>query len=682
MLGVCIIRLADMQLREKSYYNKKIEQLKSQWQDYQQTQTVRGDILDCRGRVLATDQPEFKISISYELLKFMDERVRRGKLLKADRREDRAVIYPELKEEISTEFQKLETIIEKLSRFGQSKQKITSRINSINESIWNLRGFLAWARNNPDTEIIKKYGSITSVPVSVAFDELEKKFPNETKRLTKILEIDDLADMYEDFPILTLKNQDDIFTAQIEFMQNEEVQISPSSKRSYPYGEAASQAIGWVGSATQPKDTELFEGDKLSRYLEGEICGREDGTEYVCESILRGRRGELLYDIDEKLVTLTERNFGRDVQLTIDIELQREIEQVLNVKPENIEKFRPKSAVVIDISTGKILVLASVPGFEPAEVRSRYGELINDANRPMTNRAINKLYPPGSVVKPLIAAGGLQEEVISPTESIECLAQKAPKGWPSCWIVRHGQGHTSKWAAEGGNNARNAIKGSCNIYFSRLADKINPRTLQRYLWMFGYGRSLIFPLEGIERNFRQADGIISSELPEEKIKSFNDVGFLDTSERRWFGIGQGNLRVTPIQVAVSMGTIARDGYFKQPVLFAEQVNESNGVNLGLSQEILNIVKDGLYAVVNEYGGTAYNEFRPNDFEKNGIKVHGKTGSTEAPENAWFAGFAEYERARGVAFAVIVERGESGAHDAAPLGKKIVEICQRRGYLEQ
>ena len=96
-----------------------------------------------------------------------------------------------------------------------------------------------------------------------------------------------------------------------------------------PTGPAAAQTIGWVGPATQPRDVKLFEDDPLASYLKGEVCGREDGVEYVCESILRGRRGEIVYDIDRQLVRETETEFGQDVQLTLDIELQKQIEQRL-----------------------------------------------------------------------------------------------------------------------------------------------------------------------------------------------------------------------------------------------------------------------------------------------------------------------------------------------------------------
>jgi hypothetical protein len=91
------------------------------------------------------------------------------------------------------------------------------------------------------------------------------------------------------------------------------------------HGPVASQTIGWVGVATQKQDKELFEDDRLASYREGELCGREDGVEYVCESILRGHRGELVYDIDRELVRQNEPDYGDDVILTLDVALQQRI---------------------------------------------------------------------------------------------------------------------------------------------------------------------------------------------------------------------------------------------------------------------------------------------------------------------------------------------------------------------
>jgi penicillin-binding protein 2 len=252
-------------------------------------------------------------------------------------------------------------------------------------------------------------------------------------------------------------------------------------------------------------------------------------------------------------------------------------------------------------------------------------------------------------------------------------------------FIRSRVGHDSRWA----NTARNAIKGSCNVYFSQLADRIEPEVLQQWLFKFGYGHDVLFlPDSLIEtaktdviRNFNQASGIISSTNPRSKILSFEDVPPLRERERRYFGIGQGNLRATPLQVANSMAAIARGGIYKRPRLIWEPGN-SEGTDLGISLETLAVIYDGMNAVVNEFNGTAHTPFEPflATLAAEDVKVYGKTGSTEKPPHAWFGGFAQDSTARKIAIAVVVEGGQHGSTDAAPLARNIIQLCIEAGYI--
>jgi len=431
--------------------------------------------------------------------------------------------------------------------------------------------------------------------------------------------------------------------------------------------------------------------------LGGELCGREDGVEYVCETILRGRRGELVRDIDLQIISRTETRFGKDVSLTLDIELQRKIENYLARYRHDPNCGPGMAAVVVDAGTGDILALVSMPVFDLNRARYDYSELANDPNKPLINRAINERYPPGSVVKPLILIAGLESGKINPEEIISCPAQKAPGNWPSCWLYnRYRLGHDGKWQSDGGNSAHNAIKGSCNIYFSRLAERIGPLFLQQWLFKFGYGRNILLPPLSIaetelNRNLRQLSGVIDSSITRGPISSFEQVPPLSKSERRQFGIGQGNLRVTPLQVANAMAAIARGGFYKRPRLFLEGPqepasieNRESSIYLNISPQTLAVIYDGMSAVVNEPGGTAYTEFAPvlAGLARQGTKVYGKTGSTEAPENAWFAGFATDGAGRSISIAVVVEGGQHGSSDAAPLARDIIQFCIDEGYIGQ
>ena len=681
-LLVCLLRLIQMQLLPDSSLQDEITKLKLRRGRYTQLKTVRGRILDRKNRVLASEQLRFQLHINYELSSFADKRVIENKRLKAAGKYPPEIITVETEKELERGLENLQQIIEKCTYFGPEYITIEEKIKRINNSIWNLRTFLAWRRNNLNPDIIKKYDNkISNIPLSEAITDFEKQEPNERRRFLLVSKVDDIAEMNKTWPLLELKTDDDIFTAQLEFMNSDGIQIIPKAHRFYPYGPVAAQTIGWVGPATQEQDKRLLAKDRLSRYLSDEVCGREDGVEYIYETTLRGRRGEAVYDIDHKLIERTETQFGKEISITLDIELQKRIEDYLANCQFNAYCKTPTAAVVIDVATGDILAMASMPNFDLNRARYDYGILAQDPNEPLRNRAINKHYPPGSVIKPILLVVGLESGKITPEQIISCAAKKAPKGWPNCWIYNKYQiCHDDKWQYSGGNNARNAIKGSCNIYFSQLANSINPEVLQQWLSAFGYGREIPFtsatysssPVDHSSnhklRNLRQAHGIISVQNP----------------ELRYFGLGQGSLRVTPLQVANAFAAIARGGLYKLPRLFMDNTDNAKfePVDLNISSETLAVIYDGMSAVINEFGGTAYDEFAHSNFAEQGIKVYGKTGSTQEPANAWFAGFAEDSKGRSIAIAVIVEGGQHGSSDAAPLARDIIGFCIEAEYIGQ
>lgn len=688
LLLIGVLRLAQMQLLASSSLQDEIAALKLQRGRSRQLNTLRGQILDRHGNVLATDSPQFQIAIDYRLTRFWDDRVVEAMRLLAREKAVNPSLY-DLEEEIETRRSDLRRIIHDCSAFGASAASIEDRIRNINDERWNLRAFIAWYRNSPDPNLIARYeGRVNSIPPAEAQADFERRFPDRAERLKRIARIDDLAGLYGSEPLLDLTSDDDVFAAQIEFMDINDVSVIPKGQRQYPYGSVAAQTIGWVGPATQDDDKELFKHDRLARYLEGEVCGKPPGVEYVCEAILRGRRGELVYDIDRKLIRQSETVFGRDVQLTLDIELQQRIENYLTDRTLNPNYSAPSAVVVLEIRSGDILALVSTPTYDLNRVRYDYGKLVSDPNQPLWNRAISQQYPPGSSVKPIIMVAGLESNAITADEVIHCPSAPAPQGWPNCYIYKEYRvGHDARWV----NNGRNAIKGSCNIYFSRLADRIEPEVLQRWLYQFGYGHEVPLnypPVDSNEirpRQLIQAQGQISSErIPEgTRIRSFAEVPPLSKGNRRLFGIGQGNLWASPLQVANSFATLARGGRARPARLFLQP--ETPGrleetVDLNISPATLQVIYDGMDAVVNETGGSAHNAFRPSGLAAQGVKVLGKTGSTERPYHAWFAGFAQDDEGAKVAIAVLIEGGQHGSSDAAPVARDVIQFCVDAGYV--
>jgi len=668
-----------MQLISRSYYRDKIAQLKAQRISTHEFQTVRGNIVDRKGRILATDEPEFQLHINYQLTQYADERVQRAALLRARRRPDAQAAVAGVQNDFAEGQSRLQTVIEKCVQFGAEHEKIADTIDDINNRVWNIRQFIAWIRNEPDERVLQAHGSISSIPASVAVAAFADQFPDEQQQLLLTAAVSDIPEMRDNWPLLDLETDDDTFTAQLEFLDIDGVEIKPRGKRHYPYGSAAAQTIGWVGPATEA--FELDWDDELQSYMPGDVCGRRPGAEYICEALLRGRRGMVVYDIDRQLIRRTEPQLGEDIKLTLDIELQSDIENLLLDWPHDPNCSDRMAAVVMDVQTAEILAMVSLPSYDLNRVRHDYNELISDANEPMINKAINKQYPPGSIIKQLILIAGLESGKVTPDEVISCPPRAAPRGWPNCWIFnRYGWlGHDDQWE----NNGRNALKGSCNIYFSQLASRIEPEELQQWLLNFGFGRRFELAPQSVRnstarRDFHTAPGIISTGPGQD-----GRPGPLRRNELRWFGIGQGNLRVTPLQVVTSTATMARGGMFAQPRLFIEDDNEPpNWQSIDMSPRTVDVVRDGTYAVVNERGGTAFNVFEETDFGKLDVTVYGKTGTTQAPSNAWFEGFAEDSDGRAVSVAVIIEQGRSGANDAGPLAREIIKFCIERGYLGQ
>lgn len=708
LLLVMVLRLTQMQLLPSPELQSKINYLKRIAGDSQQTKSLRGRILDRNGEILAGEEAVFKLFVDYRLIQYKDARIQEALRVRARQRDAKrqrglrakAGLSPEqgesldrVTQEINKKAEIIDRLLEKCPELGADREQVEREIQRQNDRIWNLRLFRAWRKNCKDSSFYQaNKHRINSVSISDAEEDFVRLFPDPNERDLLIAASDITRDMLRPLGLVTLKTDDHKLAAHLAFLDVNDIDLRPEAVRRYRFGEAAAHTIGWIGSASGA--TDQFSEDKRRRYLDGELVGRDDGVEYVCDSVLRGSRGERFLDIDQNLQHLAQAEHGRDVQLTLDIRLQQRIERFLGHEYEHAQHCNQGfAAVVLDVKDNEILALVSIPTFDPARVRYDYGDLVDKQKHPkcpLINRAINKDYPPGSVAKPLVAVAGLESGCINTTDVIDCPNQAAPTGWPNCWIFNDsGYGHEVQWPD---NNARNAIKGSCNIYFSRLANRMEPRVLQQWLFRFGYGHQVPFNYpqdpNAAQRTLNQSAGQISFQPPAfgTQVTSLEQVPELTRGGLRNAGIGQGNIRATPLQVANSMATLARNGVFKYPRLFIHAPStpdrSSSGQSLGLAEQTLRTVTDGLEAVVNERNGTAFSAFSEakQRLKAQGVTVYGKTGSTEDPEHAWFAGYAMDYSGRCLALAVVAEGGQSGAEDAAPLARDIIQFCIDHKYL--
>jgi len=673
---VCVVRLGYIQLYRHSAWQSQLEKIRTGASKL--LPALRGRILDRNGKVLATDEAKFALCINYKYARLADERFWRVQVLRSMGEADIENVGEKIRAEYAEDFNNLNEIILNCAHFrNQTFEQVKTQINEqINEPMWRLRFYLAWKRKCPK-------------------QKFETAVPDENDRLLLASQVD-ITEMYQSQELFKLDNDDEVLAAQLKFLDTDGVEIQPRAERVYPYKNLASQLIGWVRSAW-PADNDDFikdenqnsAADQLGWYMNDDVTG-VSGIEYICESFLRGRRGRIVYNIDSQVARKTETVYGGDVKLTIDIDLQQKIEDWLNNKNLNPQFGQPAAVVVIDVNSTDILAYVSLPDFDLNRARYDYSKLLADKNGAIIDRVINKHYPPGSSAKPIILTAGLAEQRIAPDGIISCPSTPSPKGWPRCWIERrYGYGHDESWAYEGGNKARNALRGSCNVYFSQLAARIPPQNLQGWLYNFGFGRTALWITDKkilnadpniAVRDFRQTAGIISSNTISADDIPLYDRPPIDPAERRFFGIGQGNLRTTPLQVANAFAALARGGVFKRARI-VETDPVDDGQKLDLGSDTIATIYEGMRAVVSEQGGTGYQQFANSGFEQKGIKVFGKTGSTEKPYNAWFTGFAKNSEGKTIAFVVLIEGGQHGGSDAGPIARDLIGFCYELGYLK-
>ena len=224
LLLICVARLAQMQLFSQSYYRSRIEEL--QKVKARQLSTTRGTILDCKGRKLAMDEARFELRIHYELIRLMDERFWQIKLIQhSDGEKNKQQVLLEQQEKYKDEIEELQDTIYKCEQlFDMERSEIEEEIQNINERIWNLRTFLAWRENCPDSELLKKKNNIRSIQLSQAIEDFEKRIPEAARRLLLTDKIN-IAEMHMTWPILELRTDDDVLAAQLQFIDSKRVRI-------------------------------------------------------------------------------------------------------------------------------------------------------------------------------------------------------------------------------------------------------------------------------------------------------------------------------------------------------------------------------------------------------------------------------------------------------------------------
>jgi len=454
------------------------------------------------------------------------------------------------------------------------------------------------------------------------------------------------------------------------------VDIEFQPLRTYPEGEVACHLLGYIGEIS----SEELNKPEFANYKMGDFIGKA-GVEKFLEKELQGKAGFKFKIVDargrersEELVAIDLKpkppEAGKDVHLTIDLELQRFAHNLLQGKTGAI--------VMLSTKTGEVLVMESSPGFNPQVFsnplqKEEWKRLEQDPAHPLYNRAIQGNYPPGSIFKLVVALAGLEGKYITPETEVKC------KG-----IFRLGRAQFKCWRENGHGivKFRRAIVESCDVYFYTLGNLIGIDQISRFAYMLGLGLKTEIGLD------QESRGLLPSTSWAEKVlkQVWNPGDTISAS------VGQGYILVTPLQAAILAMVIANEGELYRPIIVQKlsSIDKNKAYppeliqKLGVAKENWLLVKSAMTGVVNEPKGTAYWTVRSNK-----VQIAGKTGTAQVVklkqfegvseskipyqfrDHAWFIAFAPAENPE-IALSVLVEHGGFGSSGAGPLAKALVE----------
>ena len=375
---------------------------------------------------------------------------------------------------------------------------------------------------------------------------------------------------------------------------------------------------------------------------------------------------------------------GKNYRTTLDIEVQKYAGELLKEKSGSI--------CIMDIYTGDIVAMVSSPTFDANKfvhgIASKdWQDLINDEKKPLINKSIAGLYPPGSTIKPLVALSALENDVISPNTLRECRGSIELYGHKyHCWKEK---GH-------GVVNLREAIKQSCDIYFYEVARRLGVDRLAITANKFGLGSKVLNILN------EERTGLVPS--TEWKIKNIGKGWVL--GETLLAGIGQGYFQVTPLQLCLMSAQLANGGYKIEPKIIhdeqALQLNQNVSgeifEQLYRNQENVKFVLDAQYGATNEPMGTSYrsrhvkseyifagktgtSQTRTITAEERKLKLKQKDLPYKKRDHALFTAFAPYKNPQ-YAISIVIEHGGTGSSAAAPIAKKIIKKVLDRHKLRK
>ncbi|EPW7390059.1 penicillin-binding protein 2 [Campylobacter jejuni] len=506
--------------------------------------------------------------------------------------------------------------------------------------------------------------------------ELTNLFPD--LNASKLAEIYKRNDSYynQDFiKVVDFIPYDEIIPHYSELNLNKTIKIDPVVKRKYPFGKLASHIIGYVGKANL-QDVQENEIAKLSNYT------GKSGIERYYNDILQGEKGTRVYKVNALNQEVEQLSYtpamSNDIELTIDIELQSYLTSLF--------EGNAGAAIIMNVNDGSILAAGSFPEYDLNPFVTGisfkdWDELSNSLDHPFTNKLINGYYPPGSVVKMGVGLSFLNSKNISPSTQYVCNGSIELGGrFFRCWN-RSGHGPV---------DLKHAIKYSCDVYFYNGSLQVGIDQISETLFRIGFGAKT-----GVDLPSEFVGTLPSKEWKMQRYRqSWFQGDTLNTA------IGQGNFLATPMQIARYTAQIAKGGevipHFLKSIennntTIENQMDENKKEIFTLFEKSqLPYIRDAMYAVANEQGGTSYRYLHNLD-----VKVAAKTGTAQVVgfsqtdknrvdekqfeyytrSHAWLTSYAPYSKPKYVV-TVLLEHGGRNITSGATVAKiyqKMIEL---------
>ncbi|EAL0415040.1 penicillin-binding protein 2 [Campylobacter jejuni] len=507
--------------------------------------------------------------------------------------------------------------------------------------------------------------------------ELTNLFPDLNS--SKLAEIYKRNDSYynQDFiKVVDFIPYDEIIPHYSELNLNKTIKIDPVVKRKYPFGKLASHIIGYVGKANL-QDVQENEIAKLSNYT------GKSGIERYYNDILQGEKGTRVYKVNALNQEVEQLSYtpamSNDIELTIDIELQSYLTSLF--------EGNAGAAIIMNVNDGSILAAGSFPEYDLNPFVTGisfkdWDELSNSLDHPFTNKLINGYYPPGSVVKMGVGLSFLNSKNISPSTQYVCNGSIELGGrFFRCWN-RSGHGPV---------DLKHAIKYSCDVYFYNGSLQVGIDQISETLSRIGFGAKT-----GVDLPSEFVGTLPSKEWKMQRYRqSWFQGDTLNTA------IGQGNFLATPMQIARYTAQIAKGGEVIPHFLKSIENNNNTTIENQMDEnkkEIFTLfeksqlpyIRDAMYAVANEQGGTSYRYLHNLD-----VKVAAKTGTAQVVgfsqtdknrvdekqfeyytrSHAWLTSYAPYSKPKYVV-TVLLEHGGRNITSGATVAKiyqKMIEL---------